>query len=375
LKIRVLEVLASLRRAGAERVAVSIACGLDRSGFETEVISLKPAFPGGFEPVLEDRGVPVKHLGKWSGLDPRMWPRLAEAFRRFGPDIVHTHSYVMRYVLPAWGLARRGTIVHTVHNLAEKEVEPLGRAVHRIAFRAGAVPVAISNEVARSFESMYGFAPAATIPNGADTRHGFRPEARQVWRQGRGFAPNDFLVASVARLEPQKNPLGLIEAFARALPGRPGAHLVMAGEGSLLEASRRLATRLGVDRRVHFSGVCLDVAELLSACDLFVLASDWEGSSVAIIEAMAAHLPVVATAVGGVPELVENGVTGMLTPAGDAAALAAAVADLAADPAQRRAFGEAAARRASQFDAAAMVQRYAALFERVCRREIPCRAS
>jgi glycosyltransferase involved in cell wall biosynthesis len=365
-KIRALQVLASLRRAGAERVAVSIACGLDRSRFEVETVSLKPPFPGGFETVLEDGGIPVEHLGKRDGLDPRMWPRLAGVLNRFRPDIVHTHSYVMRYVLPAWGLVRRGTIVHTVHNLAEKEVEPLGRAVHRIAFRAGAWPVAISDEVARSFRTMYGFAPAATIPNGADTRHGFRPEAREPWRRQRGFGPGDVLVASMARFEPQKNPLGLIEAFARALPGRPNVHLVMAGEGSLLDAGRRLAARLGIGRRVHFTGLCLDAPELLSACDLFVLASDWEGSSVAVIEAMAAHLPVVATAVGGVPELVEHGVTGTLIPARDPAALAVALADLADNPARRREFAQAAALRAPQFDTSAMVERYAALFERVC---------
>ena len=375
MKIRVLETLATLKRAGAERVAVSIACGLDSARFETEVVSLKPPFPGGFEPVLEEHGVAVRHLGKRDGFDPRMWPRLAAAMRAFRPDIVHTHSYVMRYALPAWSVARSGAMVHTVHNLAEREVEPLGRAVHRLAFRMGAVPVAISNEVARSFERMYGFAPAATIPNGADTRNGFRPGARAAWRRGCGFGERDFLVASAARFEPQKNPLGLIGAFARALGGNPAARLVMAGEGSLLEASRALAARLGMGSRVHFCGLCLDVPEMLSACDLFVLASDWEGSSVAVMEAMAARLPVVATAVGGVPELVEDGVTGVLVPAGDAAALAAALAGLAADPDRRGEFSAAAAHRALQFDVSAMVERYAALFERVRRGETQCRAS
>jgi 2-deoxystreptamine N-acetyl-D-glucosaminyltransferase/2-deoxystreptamine glucosyltransferase len=93
------------------------------------------------------------------------------------------------------------------------------------------------------------------------------------------------------------------------------------------------------------------------------------------MEAMAARLPVVATAVGGVPELVEHGVTGMLIPAADAAALAAGLADLAGNPAKRREFADAARRRASQFDAGAMVERYAALFERVCQGKSQCRAS
>ncbi|HUP03807.1 MAG TPA: glycosyltransferase [Bryobacteraceae bacterium] len=365
MKIRVLEILATLRRAGAERVAVSLASGLDPERFETEVISLKPPFEGGFEPVLAERGIAVRHLGKRDGLDPRMWPRLARAMARFEPDIIHTHSYVMRYALPAWAARRQGRLAHTVHNVADREVEPLGRAVHRVAFRAGALAVAISHDVARSFERMYGFAPAATIPNGADTRHGYRPSARERWRRERGFGAGEFLVASVARFEKQKNPLGLMEAFARAFAGRADARLVMAGEGSLLEAARRRAEELGVARRVYFQGLCLDVPELLSACDLFVLGSDWEGSSVAVIEAMAAHLPVVATAVGGVPELVQQDATGLLVPAGHGEALASAMRDLAADGARLRAFGEAGARRAREFDTAAMVAGYAEFFERV----------
>ncbi|MGD0500811.1 MAG: glycosyltransferase [Bryobacteraceae bacterium] len=364
MKIRVLEVLASLRRAGAEHVAVSLACGLDRERFDTAVVSLYPPFPGGYEPVVERSGVPVSHLGKRHGFDPRMWPRLTRAIRAFHPHVVHTHSYVLRYALPARTLAGGGLIVHTVHNVAKREVDALGRAIHRVAFRAGTLPVAISNEVARSFLATYGFAVAATIPNGADTRRGFRPEARAAWRRAHGFGPADFLVASTARFEPQKNPLGLIEAFAKALAAHPAAYLVMAGEGSLLERSRRLSSRLGIERRVRFLGVCQDVPELLSACDLFALASDWEGSSVVAIEAMAARLPVVATAVGGVPELVVDGSTGLLAPAGDPEALAAALAGLAADPARRRAMAEAAERRAPLFDAGVMIASYAAFFER-----------
>ena len=368
MKIRVLETLASLRRAGAEHVAVSIARGLDRDRFEPRVVSLFPAFEGGYEGALERDGVPVEHLDKRPGLDPRMWFRLAKTIREFRPHVVHTHSYVMRYAWPARMMTGRGPLVHTVHNLAEKEVDWAGRAIHRVAFRTGTLPVAISREVARSFERVYGFAPAATIPNGADVRNGFRPEARERWRRANGFEAGDFLVASVARFEPQKNPLGLIEAFARGLVGHSGARLVMAGQGSLLEPCRRRAAELGVEARVHFAGLCQDVPELLSACDLFALASDWEGASVAIVEAMAARLPVVATLVGGVPELVVEGETGLLVPPGEVEAFSAAINTLACDPARRRAMADAAERRALLFETGAMVKAYGEVFERAAER-------
>jgi glycosyltransferase involved in cell wall biosynthesis len=142
----------------------------------------------------------------------------------------------------------------------------------------------------------------------------------------------------------------------------------MAGEGSLAEAARRRAERLGVAGRVRFLGVRADVAELLSACDIFALASDWEGSPLAVMEAMAAGLPVVATAVGGVPELVEDGVTGILAPRGDLQALGSALETLAGNPRLRREMGDAARERAKRFEVSAMVEGYAALFQEMVRR-------
>ena len=135
--IRVVEVLATLKRAGAEHVAVSIARNLDRAVFEPSVISLFDEFPGGLEPTLAESGIPVRHLGKHKGLDATMWPRLVGAFRDLRPDIIHTHSYILRYVLPAAMLAGSGRIVHTVHNVAEREVDWIGphHPPHRISNR------------------------------------------------------------------------------------------------------------------------------------------------------------------------------------------------------------------------------------------------
>lgn len=376
MKIRVLEVLASLRRAGAERMAVSLAGGLDPDRFETEVVSLYAAYASGFEPVLEEHHIPTRHLGKWHGLDPRMYPRLAGVYRSFRPAIVHTHSYVLRYAWPAGlagGLAgsglAAGKMVHTVHNLAEREVDWLGRAIHRVAFRRGVIPVAVSREVAQSFRKVYGFEPAATIPNGIDTESFYRPQARQPWRRAQGFSGEDGLVVSVARLEPQKDPLGLIGSFARALRGNPRWRLLLVGDGSLREVARDLARKSAIGERVHFLGAREDVADVLAASNVFALASHWEGNPMSVMEAMAAGLPVVATAVGGVPELVEDGVTGLLAAPGNVPALADALASLAADPQRRQELAASARQRAARFSLGAMVAAYSQLFERVAGRE------
>jgi glycosyltransferase involved in cell wall biosynthesis len=357
-KIRVLEVLASLRPAGAERVAVSLACGLDPTRFECQVVSLFDAFPGGFEATLDAASVRTQHLSKRPGLDLRMLPRLAAAIRSFQPSIVHTHSYVLRYALPVRVMSGGGPIVHTVHNLASREAGRAGPWIHRAAIQAGVCAVAVSERVAESYAELYGRLPEWVIPNGIDLD---RFQTREPsWKGAHGFADSDRLIVSVARLDPQKNPLALIDAFARALGDEPCWHLLLVGDGSL-----RREAEANAGKRVHVLGVRSDIDTLLPECDLFALASDWEGMPMAVIEAMAAGLPVIATAVGGVPELVDPETTGLLVPRGDTRALAEALARLAQDPGLRHDFGGAARERARFFGLDRMIGEYADLFERV----------
>jgi glycosyltransferase involved in cell wall biosynthesis len=348
-KIRVLEVLATLKRAGAERTAVTLATGLDPARFDCALVSLYDPFPAGFEPELAGAGIPVRHLGKRRGFDPRIYLRLSRVIREFRPHIVHTHSYVLRYAWPV----TRSAIVHTIHNLAAREVDRFGRMLHRIAMRKGACSVAISREVARSFRVLYGREPEAVIPNGVDLPAG--QVGRTEWRRANGFSEADVLIVSVARLDPQKNPLLLIDA----LPPDPRCHLLLAGDGALAPEVRKRASD-----RVHLLGVRTDIPELLRACDLFALASDYEGLPVAVIEAMAAGLPVVATRVGGLPELV-NEHTGVLVPPRDSRALKRALASLTANAPLRAAMGERAARHAQEFGAQRMIDAYASLFTRI----------
>ncbi len=365
MKIRVLEILATLKRAGAERMAVSLACKLSSARFETGVVSLFDAFEGGLEPEVCAAGVPLWHLGKRPGLDVRMFGRLRRVIQESRPAVLHTHSYVLRYSLPASLAMPRAVMVHTVHNVADRETDFSGRLLHRFVFGRRVAAVAVGEEVRRSYRDWYGAEPEATIRNGIETTAFHVAAGRQQWRAVNGFAHDDILVVSVGRLDPQKNPLLLIDAFAQAFRGDTRGQLLLLGHGSLRTAALRQAAERGVEKRVHFLGVRADVAQVLAAGDVFALASDWEGTPLAVMEAMAAGLPVVATAVGGVPELVVTGESGVLTPAGDVRALAGALAQLAGDAALRHAMSEAASARAEQFSVDKMVSEYAALFERL----------
>lgn len=365
MKIRVLEVLATLKRAGAERMAVSIARRLDPARFQTAVVSLFDPFTGGFEPELESARVPHWHLGKRPGLDLRIIPRLRRVFTDFRPGIIHTHSYVLRYTLPAGlGLART-PMVHTVHNLAARETDLTGRLLHRLAFGRRVAAVAVGDVVACSYRDLYGAEPAATIRNGIDTLAFHQPGLRARWRSANGFSESDLLVVSVARLDPQKNPLGLIDAFARAFAAQPHARLLLAGDGSLRAACEQQAAKLNLAPRVHLLGAAQDIAGVLAAADLFALASHWEGTPLAVIEAMAAGLPVVATAAGGVPELVVDGLTALLAPVGDMDTFSNQLARLGRDPRLRETMGRAGRLRSAEFGVDAMVSAYASLFERL----------
>jgi glycosyltransferase involved in cell wall biosynthesis len=343
--IRVLEVLATLKRAGAETLVASLVSGLDRTRFEPAVVTLYGASPNDLEPVVREAGVPVTRLGKRPGFDVRMFARLRRAIEEFKPDVVHTHSYVMRYTVP---VVRCGA-VHTVHNMAAREVDRVGQLVHRIGFRRGVIPIAVADEVARSFEQVYGF-PPRTITNGIDVTRFHRPEARRDWRAANGFTDEDVLVVSVARLVPQKNP-GLL---ALALPD--GFHLLLAGDGPL-------RGQLEGRERVHLLGVRSDLPELLSSCDVFALASDWEGHPIALMEALAAGLPTVATRVGGVHEIV--GDAGLLVDRGDAGALRQAILTAYRERDRLR---QAALSRAAQFDIRRTVAAYEEVFEEAVRR-------
>lgn len=368
-RTRLLQIIPSLPVGGAERMVLDLVTHLDPARYRTTVVSFH-RLDSPMERDFAARGVEVLYLGKRVGFDPRTFHRVAGAIRRTRPELVHTHRPALAYALPSFLGRLRGRVVHTVHNVAEREVAGRARkATHWLAFRLGVAPVAICGAVAESVARVYGVPPVAVIPNGIAVRTFAEPPGgRAAWRARNGVGGDALVFAFVGRLSAQKDPASLLRAFAAV--DEPGDRvLLLSGDGELRPRLEAEAAALGLSARVRFLGIRADVEELLAATDVFVLPSSYEGHPLSVMEAMAAGRPVVATAVGGVPEIVRDGETGLLVPPGDVAALAGAMRRLARDPGLRAALGRAGGRlAAATFDVSRMAEAYDHLYRRILSR-------
>lgn len=375
--LRILHITPTLTVGGAEQMATHLMVGLSKShavgsnavgSHVVGAVGLFPEAQSAVERRLAEADIPKWHLDKRFGFDPRMFSSLDRVFREFRPDVVHTHMAVQRYVFPVLLRHPKVVAIHTVHNLAEHETDAFGRLVHRFAFRNRVLPIGISREVSASVKRMYGLECRAVIPNCIPVeQYRHNPEDRLRWREQYGFSPDDVVFTCVGRLEPQKNPLLLLQAFAEL--GDSRAHLVLSGEGSLHKSLEAYVRKHNLSERVHLIGKQSDIPSVLAASDMFVLSSDWEGNPLAVMEAMAAGLPVIATHVGGVPELVQSGDQGILVPAGDQIKFANAMQTLLENAETRRTMGCAAqVRAAREFRVERMVEGYANLYREVVKR-------
>ena len=336
----------------------------DKERFEVAAVSLYPESGTLLEREIRAKGLRVFYLSKRKGLDLRIIPQLYRLFRAFQPDVVHTHRYVLRYVLLPALLCRIPVRVHTVHNVAPKEVDRPGKFVHWIAFRLGrVVPVSISRQVAQTVKEVYGdniYTPV--IYNGIPTRRFILGDKKQ--RDDR------VVLIHIGRFAPQKNHLLLVEAFSLAIEEYPSMELWLIGDGPLRAEVEKKVEAKGLKEKVRFLGIRDDIPDLLAEASILVLPSDWEGVPLTVLEAMAAGKPVVATAVGGVPELVEDGVSGILVPPRDLHALAQGILRLARDADLRNQMGKAAQERAlERFDISRIAREYEALYLKLLKKK------
>jgi glycosyltransferase involved in cell wall biosynthesis len=389
---RAMQLVANLERGGAQEVVRTLAANLRATGWECVVVSFRD---GPLREALEADGVTVevlphrrlsllRHPPRALGELRRMRAALIDAIRRHRPLVLQTH--LLRSLdFVAWSVAGlrplRG-LVWTIHNAnVELRADQLPdhrwslhakRLAYRVLYRAGsrhrAVFVAVSAAVADSISQRFGVRRAriVTIPNGIDVDRYPADVDRDALRASLGMGTTDTVVISVAKLYRQKGHLVLVEAMRRVMAGRGHVHLVLAGDGPERSAVEQAVQASGHAERIHLLGERGDVGALLGASDVFVLASLWEGLPMALLEAMASGLPVVATTVAGSSQVVEDRRSGLLVPPGDAGALAAAIGEICDDQelAERLRVG-GRERVEDGFSAAAQARAHAELYARL----------
>ncbi len=361
---RILYVITDLEVGGAERCLVRLATHMHRLGWRVAVCSLMPA--GALAGQLAAAGIRCCQLGLtgWWHL-PAAAMRLACLMAQFRPAIVHTflfHANVLARLV-----ARSLGVSAVVGSVRVAEPRRWHLAAETLTARLADRLVCVSRTVAEYMVER-AHVPGRlieVIPNGVDVEH--FAQAQPISREQLGVPADAPLLISVARLDEQKGWDTLLAALARASSAVPGVYLAAVGDGPLRGQLQRLAERLGIRDRLVLLGRRDDVPQLLRAADLFVLASRWEGMPNALLEAMAAGLPVLATAAHGCSELISDGATGRLVPVGDAAALGNAIIQLLTDPGDRRRLATAGQQHvAKHFSMPLMLQGYAALYAALC---------
>ncbi len=351
---------------GAERLVVDAATGLRPDAFEHAICCFAARGPLADE--AEGAGVPVWLVGGYPGLfHPLAFWRLLRTIRRFRPDIVHTHLQAPNVYgrIAAW-LAGVPAIVATEHNVYVGKATRHIWIERQLARRTTAL-VAVSNQV-RAFLAGQLRLPTSAIEV---VRNGVRvprpsPERVKDLRARLGVSRDRVVLGTVASLTAKKGHATLLEAVARLHDQGVKVSVVLAGEGPARSRLESQSVALGISGDVHFLGAVRDVADVLGAIDIFVLPSMVEGLPLALLEAMAAGKPVVASAVGGVPEVVASEQNGLLVEPGNVERLASALERLAMSPALRDRLGAAARATAlERYTEADYLDALGALYERI----------
>jgi glycosyltransferase involved in cell wall biosynthesis len=370
-KLRVVTLVDRLGTGGAERLAIQTTTRLDPERFDRTLVASRDFGVAVSQQhvanALEDlrrAGVRVIGLKRTSARQVWAWWPLYRLLRRERVDVLHAHKFGSNL----WGtivgrLARVPVIVAHEHTWSY-EGQPLRKLADRaVIARGSSAFVAVSREDQRRMIEVEGIRPEDTlfIPNGIPA-----PPAASGSdvRAELGIPPDAPVIGTVSVLRPQKALDVLLRATKILVEEFPGLHVLIAGEGDRRFALEELAAELGLEDSVMFLGVRTDVPDVLAALDVAVSSSDFEGSPLSVMEYMEAARPVVATRVGGVPDLIDDGEQGLLVEPQDPAAFADAVAGLLRDPERARQMGERAReRRRTEFDIDVMVKRLEALYE------------
>lgn len=358
--MNVLQVVNSLECGGLEKLVIHLTQKLNEEGTNTLIACLGSG--GELAEEARKKGLRVICLNKRPGLDLFVVLRLSALIHRERIDVVHTHNFPpLMYGTLAARLANV-KVMNTRHGRAERSAKPL---IWKLNHRIAAVSEDAKTEMLR--HNVIDPAKVSVIYNAvnpADFNLNNDEHVRQLYRKKLGISPETLLLGIVARLAQEKDHLTLIKAFEQVARKLHNVELLIIGDGPLLSEVKRFARNYEVEHKVRFLGFRDDIPLLLNILNVFVLSSKMEGISMTLLEAMAAAKPIVATDVGGNPEVVDNGRTGLLVSVGNPEAMAAALLKILQNPELAAQMGTAGRKRLEgKFDLGRMIDSYTKLYE------------
>lgn len=354
--MKVIHVIPNLCMGGAETMCENLTMELKAQGFDVKIVSLY-SFETPITERLKNAGAEIIFLDKKPGLDLSIIKKLKKLFLEEKPDVVHSHISSQKYAMVAAKKAKVPVRVHTVHSVAQKELSKIDKFLaKRFYKRQGVIPVALSEAVKETIKDVYGALPNETpvIFNGINLSRCIKKEEYNI--------AGNFKIVHIGRFSEEKNHKGLIDAFKLFQDLKPDSELWLIGDGPLKEEIEEYAKKNGLYSSVKFLGLQSNVYGYLSEADIFTLPSIYEGIPMTLIEAMGTGLPIVATGVGGIPNMLINNESAILTKV-DSKELADAFLRLANDEELRRRLGQNALERSKEFSAQKMAEKYVEIYQ------------
>ncbi len=353
----IVQVIPMFGLAGAEIMCENLIYELINLGHSVTVISMY-YYKSAITDRLESKGVDIRYLGKKKGLDLSMIRKIKKVLNEVKPNVVHTHLYSAEYAIPASMQVGVNCVVHTVHNIAEKENRSMARKLNKFFFKhCHVVPVALSELIRDSIVREYKLTKdkIPVIFNGIDLSKCIQKTDYSV--------NGNFKILHIGRFSEQKNHIGLIKAFKLFHDKHADSELWLIGDGEKKTEIEKYVADNELISSVKFLGLQSNVYGYLHDADIFTLPSNYEGIPMTLIEAMGTGLPIVVTAVGGVPDMLDKESSVFVTL--DEKVISDAFERYYVSESLRKSHGNNARYKSQQFSSLTMAEKYSILYKKI----------
>ena len=356
--MKIIQIIPLLDLAGAETMCENLTNSLIKLGNEVIVISLYD-YHSVITERMEKNGIKVIYLNKKSGLDLSLTFKLVKIFKEYKPDVVHSHLYAGKYAHIAASICGIKAKIYTIHNIARNEAGKMNRTFNRFLFKkCHVVPVSLTEEIQKSVVDEYNidFKNTPVVFNGVSME--------------KCHIKNDYTgnkkILHIGRFSKQKNHEVLVKAFSIVVNRGHDVSLYLYGQGELEESIKELVKNLHMDKNIFFCGLTDDVYSVMESTDIFVLPSLFEGMPMTLIEAMGTGMPILASNVGGIPDMIENEKSGLLCEP-TVEQVAAGLEKLISSEEDRKLYGQNAVISSKKFSADKMAKDYYDIYLKACK--------